>query len=1227
MTGKKRLTILILSIIAFAALTVAALFSVSYAKWEGGSASNVTAEGSVGQFYVDFPYVAQSSQALTSDTYYLAVPNGGVTDYYNFSDVTNDERHVTGVFLKGGTKVTFNYGINVVPEDIYRPSYNAGYHGTLDLATKVFTAAYDAVYDFHLKPVNGGTAFDLRVESSYTNRLNIKYKGKTIKLVLNEWNFNAYIWKGNTYYSDGGFSAVGNWPGTPVAASAEDTQTTAGNTTAIDLSSATADTATEKLSVIFNLTDSGTTYETATIVFDEFAAQFTDPNKLYYVNFDRDEAYKPGSGNKLLTYNITEQPAKPEHVSAAEDASDDLIVRQVSATANAGNSHTFKNYVCVSRMLASGKTDKAVAYVNFEVSGDLNKTVKTFSVKRTATDASGKLTGSPAEVFVYNSPVGQTLAAINSTEPPKYEGESEHINNNYVLGGTYVMLSFGADENQYYALDVTIETESDASFELIARASNIDKRNRYDPGYGEEFGYYLGGEFNGTDMWDPRFAAKLTETKLPDAELISKTYFDGGEYVTYDKLPTKIDVTLEIELTSAGDTFKLYRLDGTGTRQGGDPTLWFIPKNIYKNYIGAGDGDTSALFNKDMNIIVANPGTYKIHYVGDVTYMSTDGYYAYDRKENVFLNEAEYAPRKNSAETYKGGRRYVELGNWNGVVDSLYITRMEDDASDEVTVTLDANGGKFGSDTQTTVKVKWGETLDNGMLTVPTNDGQTFGGWFTDENCTTQYDFTKPVTQIDGLTLYAAWSSSNYNVTYMLNDGTDTVYISATSAADAVIQSAPAEPTREGYVFDGWFKDSDCTNVWKFGSGGDAVTANLTLYAKWTKLHLVTFYANGGTYSDGVEYKSQSVRDGGTVDTTAIEEPAAPTAFAEGYEFGWYTQKEGGEKFNFSTAVTAPIELFAQWNKKANNYYIVIGGEEQWLGTMTGNKLEHAVTIPTGSSLVLYNGSTEISSPTYVVKPSGAYKVEGGTFEKTDSTYMSGNDSFTLILEKSGSAYTATIRHTAWFNTSGNAASTAQGDYFLVGNFSGDRPLTKYKLSNIHVSAYRYNKTAFSLSKYDEYKVRYYTSATEYVETTVTTLSAANSGFHVYAQEYNNSSTIDVKTSAPAKSTKKFYLIGSFNWWTENNTDHQVTNSPDGTQYQVAVHLEANATVKMFCADYGSKYQNNFKFDSSLGSFDGDGNLKVSSAGTYAFYYKEGNFGSEGYNPIYVVKISNSDLT
>lgn len=57
----------------------------------------------------------------------------------------------------------------------------------------------------------------------------------------------------------------------------------------------------------------------------------------------------------------------------------------------------------------------------------------------------------------------------------------------------------------------------------------------------------------------------------------------------------------------------------------------------------------------------------------------------------------------------------------------------------------------------------------------------------------------------------------------------------------------PADPTREGYTFAGWYTDEACTKAYDFAT---AVTADMTLYAKWVK-NAVNPGGNGGSGSNG----------------------------------------------------------------------------------------------------------------------------------------------------------------------------------------------------------------------------------------------------------------------------------------------------------------------------------------------------------------------------------------
>ena len=61
----------------------------------------------------------------------------------------------------------------------------------------------------------------------------------------------------------------------------------------------------------------------------------------------------------------------------------------------------------------------------------------------------------------------------------------------------------------------------------------------------------------------------------------------------------------------------------------------------------------------------------------------------------------------------------------------------------------------------------------------------------------------------------------------------------------------PADPTRTGFIFDGWYKDFLLTQPWDFDT--DTVdTKSIVLYASWIPgLHTITFDLNGGEFKDG----------------------------------------------------------------------------------------------------------------------------------------------------------------------------------------------------------------------------------------------------------------------------------------------------------------------------------------------------------------------------------------
>lgn len=95
-----------------------------------------------------------------------------------------------------------------------------------------------------------------------------------------------------------------------------------------------------------------------------------------------------------------------------------------------------------------------------------------------------------------------------------------------------------------------------------------------------------------------------------------------------------------------------------------------------------------------------------------------------------------------------------------------------------------------------------------------------------------------------------------------------------TTAANGSI-TKPADPTREGYTFAGWYTDEACTEAYDFSV---AVTADMTLYAKWVKNEASSSGSSSGTDNAGGKKDdnekdnagTQSALQGGSVSPSSL---------------------------------------------------------------------------------------------------------------------------------------------------------------------------------------------------------------------------------------------------------------------------------------------------------------------------------------------------------------------
>ncbi len=119
----------------------------------------------------------------------------------------------------------------------------------------------------------------------------------------------------------------------------------------------------------------------------------------------------------------------------------------------------------------------------------------------------------------------------------------------------------------------------------------------------------------------------------------------------------------------------------------------------------------------------------------------------------------------------------------------------------------------------------------------PSKTGYIFLYWHLD-GTTSAYKFQTPVTS--NITLHAQWQEEAtveyWNVSWQLNGGAWPS--SGDNHAERVVKggtlSEPAAPVKTGSTFAGWYTDAALANVVSFPYDVSNITANFTLYAKWT---------------------------------------------------------------------------------------------------------------------------------------------------------------------------------------------------------------------------------------------------------------------------------------------------------------------------------------------------------------------------------------------------------
>ena len=229
--------------------------------------------------------------------------------------------------------------------------------------------------------------------------------------------------------------------------------------------------------------------------------------------------------------------------------------------------------------------------------------------------------------------------------------------------------------------------------------------------------------------------------------------------------------------------------------------------------------------------------------------------------------------------------------------DCVYLRNFS--AGEALVVTFHANNGTEDTATQ---KIFGGKgTLKANTFTC---EGKIFAGWATSADGAVVYEDGAAITTETDLELYAVWSDA-YTVTLRNGDTDTTVLVPQNSAIGSRI---PADPTKKGYTFEGWFNGEEKLTA------ETVISGDVTYTAQWSPITYTIAFSGG----EG----GQGAMD--SISATYDQEVTLPknTFTRPGYYFnGWSTSSGASSGSyadekpvkNLTTKQGETVTLYAAW--------------------------------------------------------------------------------------------------------------------------------------------------------------------------------------------------------------------------------------------------------------------------------------------------------------------------
>ena len=496
-------------------------------------------------------------------------------------------------------------------------------------------------------------------------------------------------------------------------------------------------------------------------------------------------------------------------------------------------------------------------------------------------------------------------------------------------------------------------------------------------------GWNTAEDGSGTAYTDAQSVTNLTSTDGDTVTLYAQ--WKANSYtVEYDKnnasaTGTTADSTHVFDvaknLTTNGYSLTGYTFNGWNTAEDGSGTAYTDAQSVTN--LTSTDGDTVTLYAQ------WKANSYTVEYDknnASATGTTADSTHVFDVAKNLTTNGYSL-----TGYTFNGWNT-AEDGSGTAYTDAQSVTNLTSTDGDTVTLYAQWKANSYTVEYDKNNASATGTTADSTHVfdvakNLTTNGysltGYTFNGWNTAEDGSgTAYTDAQSVTNLtstdgDTVTLYAQWEAIDYDITYVMNGGTnDPTNPSSYTIEDEITL---ADPTQTGYTFAGW----EPTDNIPLGSTGDK-----TFTATWEAIDYdITYIMNGGT-NDPTNPSSYTIEDEITL--------ADPTQ--TGYTFAGWEPTD-----NIPLGSTGDKTFTATW--EINTYTVTWNDED-------GTQLEQDLNVP-------YNTTPSFDSATPAKTATAQYTYTFAGWTPTVSA-VTGDVTYTATYTETLNDYTVT-----WNNFNG----------------------------------------------------------------------------------------------------------------------------------------------------------------------------------------------------------------